>query len=494
MRLDRVLLLAAALLLTTGAASADVAPYPLFTDNMVLQQGVTSPVWGRSATGEKVEVTLERKEGKDAGVTSASTTADDKGNWKVGVASLKPGTGCTLTIKGSNTVEFKNVAVGEVWIGSGQSNMEMNNNSSYDIDKYRAGAKNPNLRLFTVAKRTSSVPLNDQSDLKHFSGWAECTPDNFGGFSAAAYHFGNTLQRSLNVPVGMIHTSWGGTPAEAWTSIEALEAEPMLKYYAANATNAAKGKQPVGPGTPASLYNAMIHPLLPFAIKGAIWYQGESNAGRAYEYRTLFQTMIKDWRAKWGQPDMPFLCVQLAPWHANDADGVSWAELREAQLLATQKLKNVGMAVITDVGDLYDIHPRDKATVGNRLALNARGMVYGQKIVSSGPVYREMKVEGDSIVLSFDHLGGGLVQRYGTLNGFTICGEDKEFLPAKAAIKGETIVVSSPKVSKPVAVRFGWSNYPVVNLSNKSLDGKAPGLPATPFRTDDFPLTTMPKK
>jgi sialate O-acetylesterase len=389
-------------------------------------------------------------------------------------------------------VTFKNVGVGEVWICSGQSNMEMSVNGCYDADKIRAAAKNPNLRLFTVSKRTSSTPLDDQNDLKHFTKWDVSGPDTVGGFSAVAYAFGNNIQRSLNVPVGVIHTSWGGTPAEAWTSIPALEAVPELKYYATNAANAAKGKQPVGPGTPASLYNAMIHPLFPFAIKGAIWYQGESNAGKAYEYRMLFTTMIQDWRKKWGN-DFPFLLVQLAPWHANDAEGVSWAELREAQLLATKKLKNVGMAVITDVGDLYDIHPRDKMTVGTRLALNARNMVYGQKVVGDGPIYKDMKIEGDTIVLSFDSIGGGLAARYGNLNGFQICGEDKDFVPAKAVIKGETVVVSSPKVKKPVAVRFGWKNYPVTNLFNKSLDGKQIALPATPFRTDDFPLTTRPK-
>jgi sialate O-acetylesterase len=487
MRLSRVLFLAVAAFAPTAAARADVKPHPLFTDNMVLQQGVELPVWGLAAADEDVIVKLE---GGGESV-DAKAKADKDGKWVAKLPARKTGTGFTLTI---GAVTLKNVAVGEVWIGSGQSNMEWPVNASYNPTEVRNAAKNPNLRLFTVAKRTSTTPLNDQNDLKHFSKWEECVPENVGGFSAVAYHFGDNLQKSLKVPVGMIHTSWGGTPAEAWTSVEALDADPMLKYYAQNATNAAKAKQPVGPNVPASLYNAMIHPLLPFAIKGAIWYQGESNAGKAYEYRTLFQTMIKDWRAKWGQPDMPFFCVQLAPWHANDADGVSWAELREAQLLATQKLKNVGMAVITDVGDLFDIHPRDKTTVGNRLAINARGMVYGQKVVSSGPVYREMKVEGDSVVLSFDHLGGGLMQRYGTLNGFTICGDDKEFHPAKAVIKGDTVVVTSAKVAKPVAVRFGWSNYPVVNLYNKSLDGKGLGLPATPFRTDDFPLTTMPKK
>ncbi len=489
MRLARVYLLAAAMLVPAGLLRADVAPHPLFTDNMVLQRDVEVPVWGKADPDEEVTVGLAQGPAGEA----IQTKADKDGKWSVKLPATKAGTGYTLQIAGKNKIVLKNVAIGEVWICSGQSNMEMAVNSCYDPEKIRAGAKNPNLRLFTVQKRTASAPIDDQGDLKHFTKWDESSPETVGGFSAVAYAFGNNIQRSLNVPVGVIHTSWGGTPAEAWTSIPALEAVPELKYYAANAANAAKGKPPVGPNVPASLYNAMIHPLHPFAFKGAIWYQGESNAGRAYEYRSLFQTMIQDWRKKWGN-DFPFLCVQLAPWHANDADGVSWAELREAQLLATKKLKNVGMAVITDVGDLYDIHPRDKMTVGNRLGLSARGLVYGQKIVHSGPVYKEMKVEEGNAILSFDELGGGLQARYQTLNGFEICGEDQEFYPAKATIKGETVVVSSTKVKKPVAVRFGWKNHPVVNLFNKSADGKTIGLPATPFRTDDFPLTTMPKK
>jgi sialate O-acetylesterase len=491
----RLLQTLVAVLALAATARADVKLHPLFSDNMVLQQGTTCPVWGKAEPGEKVEVLLHWGSDREVADSVRYATADKDGQWKVvlPISLMKPRTGYTLTVKGKNTIELKNVAVGEVWIGSGQSNMEMSNNSSYDLDKVKAAAKNPNLRLFTVNKRTASAPITDLDDLKHFTKWEEANPDTVGPFSAALYHFGNSLQKSLNVPVGLIHTSWGGTPAEAWTSIEALEAVPELRYYVANAKKAAAGKQPVSPGTPASLYNAMIYPLLPFAIKGATWYQGESNAGKAYEYRTLFPTMIEDWRKKWGS-EIPFICVQIAPWHANNADGVSWAELREAQLLATQKLKNVGMAVITDAGDLYDIHPRDKATVGNRLALWARARVYGQKIVHSGPVYRDMKIDGDSMILSFDHLGGGLAARYATLNGFEICGEDHDFVPARAVIKGETVVVTSPKVAKPVAVRFGWKNYPVVNLYNRNLDGKTLALPATPFRTDDFPLTTLPKK
>ncbi len=310
-------------------------------------------------------------------------------------------------------------------------------------------------------------------------------------FSAVAYHFGRNLQPSLDVPVGLIHTSWGGTPAEAWTSQETLAATEGIKHYVGRREQMigqAKGKG-LNPHTPASLYNGMIHPLLPYSVKGAIWYQGESNAGRAAEYRTLFPAMIEDWRKNF-KNDLPFFLVQLAPYHAGDADGVAYAELRDAQLFATKKLKNVGMAVITDVGDLFDIHPQHKEPAGTRLSMAARAMVYGQKVEPSGPVFKEMKVEGDKAVLSFDHLGGGLVARgsgAGVLNGFTICGEDKYFYPAKATIKGDTVVVSCEKVPNPVAVRFGWCNFPVCNLFNRA------NLPASPFRTDDFPLTTAPQ-
>lgn len=478
MRLARFLALAAAVGFSP-AARADVTPHPLFTDHMVLQRDTDVPVWGLAEPGEEVTLSL--------GGATAKATADKDGKWLAKLPPQKAGTGHTLAIKGKNAVELTDVAVGDVWVCSGQSNMEWPINASWDADKYKNQPQNKNVRLFTVAKRTATTPLTDQKDLKHFSGWAQPDAKGVGEFSAVAYHFGNHVQKSLgNVPVGLIHTSWGGTPAQAWASTEALAAVPELKYYA-DAAKAAKS--PTGPGTPASLYNAMIHPLLPFPIKGAIWYQGESNAGKAYEYRSLFQTMIKDWRKKWGN-DFPFLCVQLAPWHNNDADGVSWAELREAQLLATQQLPKVGMAVITDVGDLLDIHPKDKFTVGTRLGLAARGIVYGQKVVYSGPVYRELKVEGNKAVLSFDHVGGGLRSAYGKLNGFEACGADKVFRPAQAVVKGDTVEVTAVGVDAPVAVRYGWKNYPVVNLFNSNADKKGGGLPATPFRTDDFPLTT----
>jgi sialate O-acetylesterase len=478
MRLAWFLALAAAVGFAP-AARADVQPHPLFTDHMVLQREADVPVWGLAAPGEEVTVSL--------GDATAKATADKDGKWLAKLPPQKAGTGHTLGIKGKNSVELKNVAVGDVWVCSGQSNMQQSIDGSWDADRYKNQKQNPNVRLFTVSTRAAAAPLTDQTDLKHFSSWAEPNAGNVGGFSAVAYHFGNHIQKSLgDVPVGLIHTSWGGTPAEAWTSLAALDADPQLKHYA-DKLRGANGK--VNQNSPSALYNAMIHPLLPFAVKGAIWYQGESNAGRAYEYRTLFQAMIRDWRAKWGT-ELPFLCVQLAPWHANDADGVSWAELREAQLLATKQLPKVGMAVITDVGDLLDIHPKDKFTVGTRLGLAARGIAYGQKVVSSGPVYRDAKFEGNKAVLSFDHVGGGLRAAYGKLNGFEACGADKVFRPAQAVIKGDTVEVTAAGVDAPVAVRFGWKNYPVVNLYNVNPDKKGVALPATPFRTDDFPLTT----
>jgi sialate O-acetylesterase len=493
MPLTRAVLAVAAVGLLAGPAPADVKLHPLFTDNMVLQREADVPVWGTADPGQMVIVKLEVEGGNPD--TPAAATADRDGRWKAMVSTrMKPGSNHRLTVTdkdGKELVTLKNVAVGEVWVCSGQSNMEWAVDWSGEAEKVKAGAKNPNLRLFTVKKRTATAPITDMNDLGHFTKWVECSPETVGPFSATAYHFGSHLQKALGVPVGLIHTSWGGTPAEAWTSTEALKAVPELAYYADKAKAAAEAanekKLPVGPHTPGSLYNAMIHPLLPFAVKGAIWYQGESNAGRAAEYRTLFPAMISDWRARWGH-ELPFYCVQLAPWHANDADGVAWAELREAQLHATKVLKNVGMAVITDAGDLLDIHPRDKATPGTRLALAAEAGTYGLKVAGSGPVFKGMKVDGSRAVLSFDHVGGGLAAKYQTLNGFAVCGEDKEFYPAKAKIDGDTVVVTCDKVPAPVAVRFGWKNYPVVNLYNKD------GLPASPFRTDDFPLTTAPKK
>jgi sialate O-acetylesterase len=523
--------------LVAPAARADVKLHPLFTDHAVLQRGMPVPVWGTADPGEDVSVALEmRRDGQTTARTSAvKATADSDGRWMVKLPEQQAGGPYELTVRGKNTITLKDILVGEVWVCSGQSNMEWPLRASYAADKAIAAATNPMLRLFTVPKATAGEP---QKAVK--AEWKECTPDTVPGFTAVGYFFGRDLQKALNVPVGLIHTSWGGTPAQAWTSKEALNAEPSLKYYHEQLAQALKNYRPAvaqaqyevavaenqlaqakhklavakaradgqpepkaptvrppqrpqspdkSQNSPSTLYNAMIAPLLPYAVKGAIWYQGESNAGKAYEYRTLFAAMIRDWRQHWGH-DLPFLCVQLAPFTkiVPEPTDSNWAELREAQLLATKTLPKVGMAVITDVGEENDIHPKKKEPVGARLALLARKIAYGEAIVAMGPVYKSMKVEGNRAVLSFDKVGAGLECRGDKLAGFTIAGADQKFHTAEAEIRGDTVVVHSPAVEKPVAVRFGWANYPVVNLWNKD------GLPATPFRTDDWPGVTQPRE
>jgi sialate O-acetylesterase len=499
--------------LVAPAARADIKLNPLFTDHAVLQRGAAIPVWGTADPDEEVKVRLTSD-------TEVSATAGKDGRWAVKLPMQQAGGPYELTATGKNTVTLKDILVGEVWVCSGQSNMEW---TLKKCDQFGADAitntASPKIRLFTVRKNPAPEPQ------KTVQGeWKECTPESAADFSAVGYFFGRDLQKALDVPVGLIHTSWGGTPAQAWTSQAALDAVPALKDYTpervrlqleldqaryelaqarhkvAVAEAKLEGKPAPAapnlrrpparadrsPSSPATLYNGMIAPLIPYAIKGAIWYQGESNANKAYEYRTLFATMIRDWRMRWGEGDFPFLCVQLAPY--NRVQGKTWPELREAQFLATQKLPNVGMAVITDVGERNDIHPKRKEPVGARLALLARKIAYGENIVVMGPVYKSMKVEGNRAVLSFDHVGAGLECRGDRLTGFEVAGEDQKFHPADAEIRGETVVVSSQEVEKPVAVRFGWQNYPEVNLWNKD------GLPATPFRTDDWPGITQPKE
>jgi sialate O-acetylesterase len=504
----------ATICLSGAAALAEVHPHGLFSDNMVLQQGAPISVWGTAKPGEKVTVKLAQKE--------ASATTDDKGKWSVKLEAMKPGEPLTMTIVGENTITFNNVVIGEVWIASGQSNMQFAVKQAGHSAEEIAAANYPNLRLFSVPRVVASKPQDDVAGK-----WEICTPETVGDFSAVGYFFGRDLQKALNVPVGIIHASWGGTPAEAWASMRVLEGDPTFKpildrwaqaianyrkaldaqvkdlqKWVADSDAADAAGKPIAtpkiqlppdprlnPHRPSVLYNAMIHPLLPYAVKGAIWYQGESNAGEAFVYRKLFPAMIRNWRTDWKLGDFPFLFVQLAPFRKTvDQPGESdWAELREAQLLTMLTVPNTAMAVITDVGEENNIHPKAKQPVGARLALAARALGYGEKIEYSGPIYKAMKREGNKIVISFDHLGGGLVAKDGPLKGFAIAGADKKFVNATAEIVGDTVVVSSPEVAQPVAVRYGWANYPVVNLWNKA------GLPASPFRTDDFPMVTGPK-
>jgi sialate O-acetylesterase len=505
-------MLSGLLCLQGTVAFAAVKPHALISDGMVLQQGMNVPIWGKADEGENVTVRFQGQE--------VTATAKD-GKWMVRLENLKPGGPFEMTIRGQNTLQLKNVFVGEVWICSGQSNMEWPVAASADAEKTTAGSQNPLLRLFTVPKKPSSAPRSNVQ-----GAWHECGPQTVRGFSAVAYFFGRDLQKALHVPVGLIHTSWGGTPAESWTSTAALEAEPALKYlperqahalenypssldkyiadiskYKETVLQAIEGKRelppPPTPPTPpgsnpwgaSTLYNGMIASLIPYAIRGAIWYQGESNANRAYEYRTLLPAMIKNWRKDWGEGDFPFLIVQLAPFMKIEPEPKEsqWAELREAQLLTALRVPNTGLAVITDVGDEMDIHPKKKQPVGARLTLAALALAYGEKIVYSGPIYSGIKVEGDRAVLSFQHIGSGLVAKGGPLAGFTIAGPDHKFVNAQAEVRDGKVVVWSPMVQHPVAVRYGWANYPVGNLWNRE------DLPASPFRTDDFPILTQPK-
>jgi len=427
-----------------------------------------------------------------------------------------------MTVTGKNTIVLNNILVGEVWVASGQSNMEwpvaLSNNAEQEI----VSANYPQIRLFVVPKAVSGYPRKDLSG----GAWQPCTPEAVRDFSAVAYFFARELHRALKVPVGVIMAAWGGTPAESWTSKPTLLSIPSLRYLVENWRNAernypqalenyrqrlaeweraveqarAEGKpEPKKPDfpqdprrnlwKPSGLFNAMIAPIVPYAIQGAIWYQGESNVGRAYEYRTLFPAMIRDWREVWGQGDFPFLFVQLAnfmPTRPEPGES-AWAELRQAQLL-TLSLPKTGMAVAIDIGDANDIHPRNKQDAGKRLALNALAIAYGEKVVYSGPIYARMKREGNAVRLYFQHVDGGLTTPNGEpLKGFAIAGADRKFVWAEARIEGSMVVVHSSQVPQPVAVRYGWADNPVCNLYNKV------GLPASPFRTDDWPGVTAPK-
>ena len=639
---------------------AEVRLPAIIGDNMVLQQRTKVRIWGSASPNEKVAVTFQNK--------SANAVADAHGYWEVFIGPFKAGGPSELTIKGANVLTIKNVLVGEVWLCSGQSNMEWPLVNTINGAETVAQADYPEIRLFTVEKHTSATPLTDV--VGH---WVVTTPEEAAHFSAVGYFFGRELYQHLKIPIGLIHSSWGGTPAEAWTSHEALVSSPELKPildryesslnalpqtketyaralaeweeknlyidsgnkgealgYANLATatdgwskmdlpkqfeaagllidgavwfrravelpeswagkelvlnlppiddydttyfNGTKigaigretpnsytvprryvvpgslvhagantiavrvfdsageggfsgGAMTIGPpgtdesqvislrgpwdykvelalepkhpdwgtrpeavgvsnqNSPSVLYNAMIAPLVPFAIRGVIWYQGESNAGRAYQYRTLFPVMIRNWRSAWGR-ELPFYFVQLANWHAHKAepDESDWAELREAQMM-TLREPQTGMAVIIDIGDENNIHPRNKLDVGRRLAAWALAGTYGQKVIPSGPLFDSFSIQGDKVRIKFKYADGLRTIDGGPVKGFAIAGDDRRFVWADARIEGNTVVVSSPQAPKPVAVRYGWADNPVVNLYNKA------GLPASPFRTDDWPGVT----
>jgi sialate O-acetylesterase len=635
------------LLLTLSISStrADIKPNPLFADNAVLQQGMKVPVWGTAEPGEQVTVEFSGQ--------SVSTTADSSGKWLIRLAPMKAGgEPGTLTISGKNKIVLTNILVGEVWICSGQSNMERQlglregQKPITDWEKEVAEAKHPGIRQFYVPQTKAFAPVQTVK-----GNWSVCSPETVKDFTAVGYFFGRDLHLACHVPIGLIHTSWGGTPAEAWTSEAALSQLPdftdaltNLKHLAADPAEAGRetqarqnewyarvdsgvlasppwyatdldtsswktmklptywekagypdfdglfwfrrafdlpgnwdgsdaelhlgavddndttwvngtevgatigynlprvyrvpggllkltnnvvavrvldtggygglwgGPDPMmrlmvnvggqtnslpltgdwlcrqgvslttvgwppadysqSPNAPTVLYNGMIAPLLPYAVRGVIWYQGESNVGRERQYRTLFPAMIADWRQAWGEGNFPFLFVQIAPFHGNTP------EIREAQLLTLQHSTNTAMAVTIDCGDANDIHPPHKQPMGARLALAAQALAYGEKLEYSGPLFESMRIKGPDVILRFTHIGRGLVAKDGPLQGFTMAGDDKVFHPALAEIHGRTIVVRSQAVTQPVAVRYGWANVPEGNLFNRA------GLPASPFRTD----------
>jgi sialate O-acetylesterase len=415
-------------------ARADVKLPAVFGDNMILQRGVSAPIWGEAAPGEKVTVQIagQRKE----------TTAGADGKWSLKLDPLAVAENATLQVNGNNEIKINNVAVGEVWIASGQSNMEWSLRNTHDLQNALADSNDPQFRLFTVQKATSDKPL---SDVK--GSWQLSSPDTAPGFSAVGWYFGRELRKKLNVPVGVIHTSWGGTPAEAWTTLASMQADPdyqsqldrwtklindypaALEKYNTQTLPAweearkkarAEGKPepqrprgPEGPNSqnrPANLYNAMIAPIVPYSSRGAIWYQGESNAGRAFQYRKLLPLMISDWRRAWGAQkpqDFGFYIVQLANFMAEKPEpgDSAWAELREAQTL-TANLPGNGQGLAIDIGEEKDIHPRNKRDVGLRLAAAALAQTYGQKSEYSGPVYAGMRRDGNKIRLRFKHANG----------------------------------------------------------------------------------------
>ena len=456
------------LLMAPFVANADVRLPKVFGSHMVLQRDQSIPVWGWAEAEEEVTVTLGDKSAKD--------TADEDGKWRVRLPTMEAGGPYELKVAGKNEVKFEDVLIGEVWVCSGQSNMEWPLTRTLHPQVEIAVADYPQIRLFNVQHKITETPDEDCE-----GSWQVCTPESAAGFSAVGYFFGRHLHKTLDVPIGLIGTNWGGTLAEAWTSREGLEGDedfaPILER--------SKEFDPKNPNQASVLYNGMLAPLMPYGIRGAIWYQGESNVNRAQQYAELFPAMIKNWRKQWRQNDLPFLFVQLAPFRYADKDKRACAELWEAQL-KTLKLENTGMAVTNDIGNVHDIHPRNKQDVGYRLALWALANTYGQDdIVYSGPLFKAQCIEEGQIRVYFKHLGSGLVTpRDETPSHFEICGEDEQFVSATAKIEGDSIVLTSEDIPEPIAVRYAWSDDAEPNLTNKE------GLPASPFRSDNYKMVT----
>ena len=497
----RVLLTACALLVPS-IAGAELKLANIFSDHMVVQQKMPIKVWGWTKPGQEVTVTLADK--------SATAKAGDDGRFDASLSAVDAGGPYTLEVKADETRTISDVLVGEVWICSGQSNMQWTVSNSTDPDLERLAAKHPKLRMINFPQVGVQEPVLTHDDRK----WQVCTPETVNGFSAVGYFFGRQLHETIDVPIGMINNAWGGSACEAWINRDVLNADPqyapMMERWAADEKQYSelsaiadlnedqkKSLQNLrgrmgGNQRPANIYNGVLKSHLGYTIRGAIWYQGESNAGRAYQYRELFPLMISNWRKEWGQGDFPFYWVQLADFKAekNEPAESDWAELREAQTMTMAKLPHTGEAVIIDIGEGKDIHPKNKVDVGRRLARWALANEYGISIPFHSPQYKSMEKQGNKVILTFDHADGGW-RPFDVSNpvGFTIAGEDKKFVNAEATImKDGRIEVSSSSVTDPASVRYAWADNPICNMFSSA------GLPMTPFRTDDWPGVTINSK
>jgi sialate O-acetylesterase len=497
------------LICATSLRAVSVAP--LFTDHAVLQQGAPVPVWGKGHPGEDVTVTF--------GSQVVHATVDVDRNWRATLAPLAASdTPADLVVVGKNTITLTDILVGEVWLCSGQSNMEFPFKWAAKTGREASTTNHPLIRHFGVTKSSSATPLDTVK-----GDWRICTPNEVREFTAVGYFFARELQQTLNVPIGLVNASYGGTPVEAWMSDAGLKSDPafsvvfdritkitqewpatMAKYRAdseawkkAETEAKAAGKkfttpkprQPIGPShpyMPRMTYNAMLRPLVPYAIRGTIWYQGEGNSTRASEYHRLFSALITQWRAEWAQGEFPFYFVQLANFKADDPQGTQWAFLREAQT-KTLSVANTGMAVTIDIGDPNDVHPRNKQDVGRRLARLALARTYGKKdVIDSGPIFEQadFKTVAPSVRVEFQKspatLENNNPDNAAAVLGFELAGADRVFHPADAQIDRDVVIVKSSAVPAPIAVRYAWRNAPVATLRNSA------GLPAVPFRSDNW--------
>ncbi len=457
------------LVLLSSTSLAELKLPSIIGEGMVLQRDQNVPIWGWDGAGTTVQVSIEGQK--------VSAKADAEGRWLVNLKPLKAGGPYAMTIAGSSEVAFKNVAVGEVWLCSGQSNMEWVVNNSDNPQEEKAAAKYPMIRHIKIPHSPKATPQDNVAS----SGWQETTPETVGNFTAVGYFFGRELHKELNIPIGLIGSNWGGTRIEPWIPPAGFKHIPALNWFADKLEEFPQKKADGGINhqSPLALYNGMIAPLVPYKIRGAIWYQGESNRGEGMLYFEKMKALIAGWRSIWNDPEMPFYFVQLAPYTYGGSE-TALAEIWESQT-ATLSVPNTGMAVTVDVGNIKDIHPRNKQDVGKRLALWALAKDYGKKdLVYSGPLYKSIKVEGAALRIEFDHVGGGLTTRDGkSPSHFQVAGADGKYVEAQAKIDGNSIVVQADSVKNPKSVRYAWHQLAEPNLSNKN------GLPASPFRAGE---------